>query len=737
MKVPTQVFSIFLFAFAGVSSTLLAAEPDSQGTLTAPAEVVVGAEFKIGWSGEAARGDFISVDSPDAESDREYSSSSAYPSKKNPVKINAPTEPGAYVIRYHLAKDYKVVAKTPLQVIDATASLQAPESAQLATEIKVKWSGPNNRQDFISIDPVDAEERKYGHYVYPRKGNPAKIRVPDVPGAYEIRYHLAKSYRVLGKTRLLVTDVEATVDVQSAAEAGGEVKVSWTGPAGSGDFISIDPVGSEDREYGFYAYPKKKKGNTVKIRVPQDTGEYEVRYHLARSYRVIATAPFTITGVEATLTTPEIVAAGSTFKVVWTGPGYPGDFIGIDKPDAEEQEYGNYGYAKEQGKSVEMIAPDEPGEYQLRYHLRRSYKVLGSTPLRVEPVHASLTAPDTVEVNSKFKVGWEGPGNPRDFITLIAPDAEQETYGGLNGYTRRGNPVRMQAPKLPGEFELRYLTGQKKYTLATRLITVTPGTTPGTLRVLNSTASSDAKNGLGAVELVLDASGSMLKKLNGERRIELARRALVKLTNEVLPADTAFALRVFGHKEADKCRTDLEIPLGPLDKSVAVAQIQSIQAMNLAKTPIGDSLLKIKDDLAGVEGAALIILVTDGEETCDGDPEAAIRQLQQSGFDVRVNIVGFAIDELGLKEEFESWAQLGNGRYFDAQSADDLNNAIKESLQVPYEVRQGDSIVRTGVVDGNPIELKPGEYQIQLRTSPVRMVGTVTIESNKESELRF
>ena len=81
-----------------------------------------------------------------------------------------------------------------------------------------------------------------------------------------------------------------------------------------------------------------------------------------------------------------------------------------------------------------------------------------------------------------------------------------------------------------------------------------------------------------------------------------------------LEPGTPFALRVFGHMEADSCRTDLEIPLNPLDKTQAVSKVNSIQAKNLAKTPIGKSLGMISDDLAGVEGKTIIILVTDGEE---------------------------------------------------------------------------------------------------------------------------
>ena len=77
-------------------------------------------------------------------------------------------------------------------------------------------------------------------------------------------------------------------------------------------------------------------------------------------------------------------------------------------------------------------------------------------------------------------------------------------------------------------------------------------------------------------EIILDASGSMLQRQNGERRIEIARRTLARLVADTIPAGTGFALRVFGNREADACRSDLEIPLGPLDVAAASAVINAI-----------------------------------------------------------------------------------------------------------------------------------------------------------------
>ena len=69
---------------------------------------------------------------------------------------------------------------------------------------------------------------------------------------------------------------------------------------------------------------------------------------------------------------------------------------------------------------------------------------------------------------------------------------------------------------------------------------------------------------------------------------------LAEPVNEHIPPGTPVALRVFGHKEPNSCRTDLEMALAPLDPAKASQKIQGVNAMNLAKTPIADSLAKVE-----------------------------------------------------------------------------------------------------------------------------------------------
>lgn len=256
---------------------------------------------------------------------------------------------------------------------------------------------------------------------------------------------------------------------------------------------------------------------------------------------------------------------------------------------------------------------------------------------------------------------------------------------------------------------------------------------PGTLTV--SRGDKSAAGG-GTVELILDASGSMLQRLEGTRRIAIAKAVLTEAVTKHIPAGTPMALRVFGHREPDACRSDLEIPLSPLNPAAAARVIAGIQAMNLARTPIADSLAAVAGDLKKPQGRVAIVLVTDGEETCEGDPAKVIESLQAQGMDVNLNIVGFAIDNPALEAQFAGWAEQGNGRYFSASNQVGLSESIREALQTPYSVFDGSgSLVAEGLVDGDPLELPQGTYRVVVHDAQSTAIEDVQVISGENNAL--
>jgi hypothetical protein len=610
-------------------------------------------------------------------------------------------------------------------------AITAPASATVGAPVEVGWQGAADARDFITIVPSGAPEGRYAGYEYTR-ASPVTLTAPQEPGNYEVRYLGAASpYPTLARAPLTVVDATATFTAPASVAAGEEFAVEWTGPDHERDFIGLVKA---DAAEGTYAGPYKytREGSPLTLRAPDAAGEYELRYMMANTpYRTLGRARVSVGATSAALTVPQSVAAGATFEVPWQGPDNPRDFITIVPAAAAEREYDAYVYTSA-GNPASLAAPEVAGAYEVRYLSGQAYATLAAAPFTVTPVSATLDAPPTAPARSAVTVTWEGPGNATDYVILLPVNSGNDASGNY-AYVSRGKELRIATPDVPGDYELRYLTGNQRITLGTRAIKIEPRPAPGTLRVVGAAAQQPLAAGA-TVAVVFDASGSMLQRIDGERRIDIAKQAVGTLVREVLPANVGFSLRVFGHKEADSCRTDLEIPAAPLDRAAAAARIASIEAMNLAKTPIGESLRLTAADLAGRPPPHLIILVTDGEETCGGDAAAAIRELRARGADVRVNIVGFAIDELMLQETFAEWARLGQGKYFNAQDGAELAASLAESIEVPYSVVDAaGTTVATGTVNGAPVAVEAGTYRIVAQTNPPRTLDGVVVTMERET----
>jgi hypothetical protein len=717
---------------AALSTLWLATVGAQQVTLDVPAEVEAGETFKVNFTTDGTDTGFIYHTDVGADP-KSYAHGYSRVSRGSPIELRALVTPGTYAVRYVSDNSSPtVLAEQTFVVTDVTAAIDAPKSVVAGNEFMVRTTGPMHGQDYIAMTDPDAEDNDYKFgYEYTRKANDAgdiKFVAPIVAGEYGLRYILSGKPRdrKLAATTFTVTDVTATLQPPTAPiDAGAQFNVEWDGPDTRQDFIALTDADGAPYSYT-YGYEYTRKGNPVKLTAPTAPGKYLVRYVMSgqvagQSYRDLAEASIVVGTVGATLDAPATVVAGASFEVKFTKPEDGRGYIAIGDVDADKIDY-QYGYQNARDKPVELTAPDTAGDYAIRY-IQTGNKdvILATVPLKVTPISASLMMPESVVARSEFEVRWEGPDNARDYISL-----EIDGVSGSYAYTRRGNPVTLKAPAEPGEYPVTYTMNKRE--LARETIMVTPGESYGSLRVVSSTT---AKVGPDAgILVILDASGSMWQKLDDRFRIEIAREALVKLVSETIPAGTPFAFRAFGQKDARSCRTDLEMPLAPLDSAVAVKVINAIEPQELSKTPIAASLAKVGEDLGGVNGERVVVLVTDGEETCDGDPEAAIRNLTASGTAVRVNIVGFAIDEYALRKTFERWAQLGNGTYLDAQNADDLADAIGQAVNAPFEVLgAGGDVITTGTSNGDAVSLPVGNYRVRLRSSNgVGSAAAITVE---------
>ncbi|HYC16915.1 MAG TPA: VWA domain-containing protein [Pseudolabrys sp.] len=188
-----------------------------------------------------------------------------------------------------------------------------------------------------------------------------------------------------------------------------------------------------------------------------------------------------------------------------------------------------------------------------------------------------------------------------------------------------------------------------------------------------------------SIALILDASGSMNARLpEGRTRIEAAKAAVEEIVGK-LAADVRISLRAYGHQSPtskhDCLDTELMVGFDGLaaNKDSILAKSRSIKAQGY--TPI-TYVIKLAAEDVGKEDSKprIVILVSDGKETCKGDPCATAKALADADASLVIHTIGFAVDT-AAKYQLQCIARVARGNYFDADSAGKLAAALGEAAK--------------------------------------------------------
>lgn len=193
------------------------------------------------------------------------------------------------------------------------------------------------------------------------------------------------------------------------------------------------------------------------------------------------------------------------------------------------------------------------------------------------------------------------------------------------------------------------------------------------LAALSVTATARADDRAKAI-LVLDASGSMWGQIDGKAKWDIARGAVDSLVTGWDPA-IDLGLTVYGHRTKGAC-DDIEdvIPVGPVDPARLKAAVGKISPKG--KTPLTAAVRRAAEALKYTENAATVILVSDGEETCDLDPCAIASELEAQGVAFTAHVIGFDIRDAAAKAQLKCIADNTGGTFVLADDAASLQNAL-------------------------------------------------------------
>ncbi len=265
---------------------------------------------------------------------------------------------------------------------------------------------------------------------------------------------------------------------------------------------------------------------------------------------------------------------------------------------------------------------------------------------------------------------------------------------------------------------------------------------------------------------ILDASGSMNAELpgSGGKKLAIAKEVLAKVFPKI-PTSIKSALWVYGHrypqKPQNKSCLDIEniFPLGSINVKAYVQKINEISAIGY--TPIAESIKRaVKTFPSKEDQYNTIILVSDGEETCGGNPCNIADKFKNEKSAVTIHVVGYDVNEK-TREQLNCIAQTSGGVYFDAQDATGLLQSLEKAMeatisetilrvevQKPNGNKEGEdiSLYKTGTnleqkigryLCWKDIAAPPGNYDLVIESLPWILYKNIKIEKKLTTVVRL
>lgn len=209
--------------------------------------------------------------------------------------------------------------------------------------------------------------------------------------------------------------------------------------------------------------------------------------------------------------------------------------------------------------------------------------------------------------------------------------------------------------------------------------------------------------------LMLDASGSMKAQSGGGvSKLDAAKQALTRYV-ERAPKPVKMGFLVYGHKgnntpagKPESCAdagAELLDDIGNVSKDTFQSTLDKFQPTGW--TPIAVALKRAGQSFAGMEGKNNhIVMVSDGLETCGGNPVAVARELHEEGVRVTIDIVGFGAGAADV-QQLRQIAEAGGGDYFDAKTVSDLNDYLTKQMEASTKTLESGNCFHMAYLDAD------------------------------------
>ena len=205
LKMPLEPGQYELRYVMNQDNTVLVAQPievvDVQAGLEVPSTAPAGSNIAVHWDGPGYERDYITVARPEDPRYDQYT----YTREGNPLILRMPVTPGEYEIRYVAdANGTSILTRVPITLTEVNATLEARETGTADGTLAVHWEGPDYKGDFIGLSRAGASDSDYETYKYTTEDSPLVIKLPEVPGDYELRYYIGQDNTVIARKPVTV-----------------------------------------------------------------------------------------------------------------------------------------------------------------------------------------------------------------------------------------------------------------------------------------------------------------------------------------------------------------------------------------------------------------------------------------------------------------------------------------------------------------------------------------------------
>ncbi|WP_029040675.1 vWA domain-containing protein [Cucumibacter marinus] len=312
LTAPAEPGDYLLRYWNGDNRTVLATRPISVAevavSLSADDAVPMGRPFDVTWQGPGARRDAVEIFDESADAGRGKVVSAMRIANGDydnaMVTLNAPAEPGEYLLRYWNGDSRTVLATRPITVEAVAVSLDAAETVKIGQSLTVTWEGPGARRDAIELFDPEADAGRGKVLVSQRITNgdydnrTVELTVPVAPKTYELRYWNGDGRTVLATRPVTVEPMDVSLDGPASVGVEETFAVTWEGPGAYRDAVEVfDPraAGGQGRTATSTRLVNGDYDNkSVNVRAPKEPGNYLLRYWNGDFGAVLFEAPIIV-----------------------------------------------------------------------------------------------------------------------------------------------------------------------------------------------------------------------------------------------------------------------------------------------------------------------------------------------------------------------------------------------------------------------------------------------------------